>query len=189
MPENQELIDISGKKMHVALAFPTEPEPHDAQFILASKLSPTVLQTYTPAPEAIKPGGERVERTGPNAVHVYMTAVRSKFVPSSFEVREGDQVTLTVTNIEHVRDMTHGFALTEHDVNLAIDPGQTQEVTFTAKKQGIFWYYCTWFCSALHLEMRGRMIVKPAGQETWTGKVQEDSQITPESAAPAPGVR
>ncbi|HEY7956635.1 MAG TPA: cupredoxin domain-containing protein [Polyangia bacterium] len=189
MPENQELIDISGKKMHVALAFPTEPEPHDAQFILASKLSPTVLQTYTPAPEAIKPGGERVERTGPNAVHVYMTAVRSKFVPSSFEVREGDQVTLTVTNIEHVRDMTHGFALTEHDVNLAIDPGQTQEVTFTAKKQGIFWYYCTWFCSALHLEMRGRMIVKPAGQETWTGKVQEDSQIAPESAAPAPGVR
>ncbi|HEY6909789.1 MAG TPA: cupredoxin domain-containing protein [Myxococcales bacterium] len=188
MPENQELIDISGKHMHVALSFPTDPEPHDAQFILASKLAGKVMQTYDQQPGAVKPGEERIERTGPHAVHAYMTAVRSKFVPGSFEVREGDKVTLTVTNIEHVRDMTHGFALTDHEVNLAIDPGQTQEVTFEAGKQGIYWFYCTWFCSALHLEMRGRMIVKAAGEETATGKVQQDIQTTgaPEGGQDAP---
>ncbi len=182
MPESQELIDISGHKMHLAAAFATDPEPHDAQFVLASTLAPKVVQTYQPTPDAVKPGTQRVERTGPSSVHVYMTAVRSKFVPGSFEAREGDKVTLTVTNIEHVRDMTHGFALSDHDVNLAIDPGQTQEVTFDAGKQGIYWYYCTWFCSALHLEMRGRMIVKPAGEETWVGKVEADIQETPDLA-------
>jgi nitrous-oxide reductase len=180
MPENQELIDISGDKMHVALAFPTDPEPHDAMFIAASALSPKVVQTYQQTPDAIKAGEERVERTGPHEVKVYMTAVRSKFVPSSFEVREDDQVTLRVTNVERVRDMTHGFALADHEVNLAIDPGQTQEVHFAAGKQGVYWFYCTWFCSALHLEMRGRMIVKPPGATTWTGKIEREAELVPQ---------
>ncbi|HMF08937.1 MAG TPA: TAT-dependent nitrous-oxide reductase, partial [Thermoanaerobaculia bacterium] len=30
MPEDQELIDISGEKMHMLASFPTPPEPHDA---------------------------------------------------------------------------------------------------------------------------------------------------------------
>jgi nitrous-oxide reductase len=50
-------------------------------------------------------------------------------------------------------------------INLAVDPGQTAETTFTADKLGTYWYYCTWFCSALHLEMRGRMLVKTPGEQ------------------------
>ncbi|MHB8416681.1 MAG: Sec-dependent nitrous-oxide reductase [Myxococcales bacterium] len=193
MPENQELIDISGRKMHLALSFATDPEPHDVEFMRTSDLAPKVVQTDDVAPQGVAPGQERVERTGPHAIHVYMTAVRSKFVPNNFEAREGDEVTVTVTNIEHIRNMTHGFALTGHDVMLALDPGGTQEVTFDAGKQGVYWYYCTWFCSALHLEMRGRMIVKPAGAETVTGRagdVQESAEATPppeDGAAPSPG--
>jgi nitrous-oxide reductase len=61
--------------------------------------------------------------------------------------------------------MTHGIAISRMGINLGVDPGQTSETTFTASKPGTYWYYCTWFCSALHLEMRGRILVKPKGAE------------------------
>ncbi len=162
MPESQELIDISGEKMKVVAAFPSLPEPHDAVFVARQVLAEKVVQTYDLSPTATKLGEEKVVRNG-SKVDVYMSCIRSKFVPEQFEVHEGDQVTVHLTNVETVRDMTHGFALADHGINIAVDPGQTQVVPFTAGKPGTYWYYCTWFCSALHLEMRGRMLVKPAG--------------------------
>lgn len=162
MPENQELIDISGNSMRMLSSFPSEPEPHDAVFMLASDLAPKVIQVEELAVDAVTADTARVERTGPNSVHVYMTAIRSKYSFPSFDVKQGDTVTITVTNIETIRDMSHGFAIDSYPINVAIDPGQTREVTFVADKPGTFWYYCTWFCSALHLEMRGRMLVEPA---------------------------
>jgi len=163
MPENQELIDISGEKMRMLSSFPSEPEPHDAVFMLASDLAPKVIQVEELAANAIAEGESRMERTGPNSVHVYLTAIRSKYGLNEFTVKQGDEVTITVTNIETIRDMSHGFALDNYGVNAAIDPGQTREFSFIADKIGTYWYYCTWFCSALHLEMRGRMLVEPAG--------------------------
>ncbi len=164
MPESQELIDISGEKMRVVAAFPSLPEPHDAVMIPRQVLEGQVVQTYEPEVTAVKMGEERIVRTG-NRVDVYMTCIRSKFVPEQFEVHLGDEVKIHLTNVETVRDMTHGFALSRYGINLAVDPGQTAETTFIANKPGTYWYYCTWFCSALHLEMRGRMLVKPAGTE------------------------
>jgi len=79
-------------------------------------------------------------------------------------VHEGDEVHLHLTNVETVSDMTHGIAVSRLGINLAVDPGQTAETTFKVGKQGTYWYYCTWFCSALHLEMRGRLLVKPQGE-------------------------
>jgi nitrous-oxide reductase len=162
MPEAQELIDISGEKMKLLASFPAEPEPHDAVFMRAEDLAPKVVQTDEPTPNAVAEGQDRVERTGAHEAHVYLTAIRSKFGLSEFTVKQGDKVTVTVSNLETIRDMTHGFAVDDYGVNVAIDPGQTREVTFTADKVGTYWYYCTWFCSALHLEMRGRMLVEPA---------------------------
>lgn len=162
MPESQELIDISGEKMRVVAAFPSLPEPHDAAFCARQILENKVAQTYEIAPNAVKLGEEKIVRNG-NKVDVHMTCIRSKFVPEQFEVHEGDEVTLRLTNVETLRDMTHGFALADHGVNIAVDPGQTSELTFKADRRGTYWYYCTWFCSALHLEMRGRMLVKAPG--------------------------
>ncbi|NOR86691.1 MAG: cytochrome C, partial [Bacteroidales bacterium] len=34
-------------------------------------------------------------------------------------------------------------------------------LTFTADRSGVFPYYCTEFCSALHLEMEGILLVRP----------------------------
>lgn len=164
MPESQELIDISGDKMRVVAAFPSLPEPHDAAILDRKVLQDYVVQTYEQNPTAVQLGDEKVVRNG-NRVDVYMTCIRSKFVPEQVEVHEGDKVTLHLTNVETIRDMTHGFALSKYGINVAVDPGQTVETTFTADKLGTYWYYCTWFCSALHLEMRGRLLVKPAGAE------------------------
>jgi len=164
MPESQELIDISGDKMRVVAAFPSLPEPHDAVMIQRKVLEDHVVQTYEQQPTAVKLGEEKVVRNG-NKVDVYMTCIRSKFMPEQFEVHQGDEVKLHLTNVETVRDMTHGFALSRYGINVAVDPGQTSEITFVADKLGTYWYYCTWFCSALHLEMRGRLLVKPPGAE------------------------
>lgn len=161
LPENQEIIDISGEKMTMLASFPTPPEPHDATFIAASVLKPIVKQVYTPTDDAVQAGKESVVRTGPHAVKVDMTLIRSAYTPESFEVREGDVVTLKVTNVETIRDMIHGFALPDHNLNIALAPGYTKTITFDAGKPGVYWYYCTNFCSALHLEMRGRMVVQP----------------------------
>jgi nitrous-oxide reductase len=164
MPESQELVDISGEKMRVIAAFPSLPEPHDAVMIHRKVLEDYVVQTYEQQPAAVKLGEEKIVRNG-NKVEVFMTCIRSKFVPEQFEVHQGDEVKLHITNVETVRDMSHGFALSRYGINVAIDPGQTSETTFVADKLGTYWYYCTWFCSALHLEMRGRMLVKPTGAE------------------------
>jgi nitrous-oxide reductase len=72
-----------------------------------------------------------------------------------------DNVTIHVTNIEQTRDELHGLAINDYDINLVIDPGETKSITFKADKSGVFAFYCTNFCSALHQEMQGYMLVKP----------------------------
>jgi nitrous-oxide reductase len=164
MPESQELIDISGDKMRVVAAFPSLPEPHDAAMLSRKVLENYTVQTFEPQAAFVKIGDEKIVRNG-TKVDVYMTCIRSKFVPEQFEVHEGDEVTLHLSNVETVRNMTHGFALSKYGINVGVEPGKTSETTFIANKLGTYWYYCTWFCSALHLEMRGRMLVKPVGAQ------------------------
>jgi nitrous-oxide reductase len=161
-PEASQLVDISNEKMKILVDAFTEPEPHYAQVIKADKLKP--IEVYPKEenkhPLAIwdvKDAG--VSRQG-NKVTVKMIVVRSSFTPTSFEVNEGDIVTVAITNIEQTTDELHGFGLLDYNINLVIDPGETKTVTFTAKR-GVFPYYCTNFCSALHQEMQGYFIVKP----------------------------
>jgi nitrous-oxide reductase len=100
MPEAQEIIDISGERMRMLAAFPTPPEPHDAVFMQASVLKGKVKQVFDLEAAAVKPGEESVVRTGPHAVTVNMTMIRSAYTPETFEVREGDRVTFRMTNVK-----------------------------------------------------------------------------------------
>jgi nitrous-oxide reductase len=163
-PESSQLVDITGDKMKLIYDAFTEPEPHYAQIIKADKLHPIEVypkdENHHPlAVWDLKDTG--VTRNG-NKVTVKMIAVRTTLTPTSFEVREGDEVTVAITNIEQTTDELHGFGLLDYNINLVIDPGETKTVTFTAKK-GVFPYYCTNFCSALHQEMQGYLLVKPRG--------------------------
>lgn len=162
-PESSQLIDISGEKMALLYDAFTEPEPHYAQIIKADKLNP--IEVY-PKEENKNPKAiwdvkdARVERNG-KSVEVYMTAVRSSFEPWNIEVNKGDKVTIYMTNIEQTTDELHGFGLNEYNLNIVADPGETKVIEFTADKAGVFPFYCTNFCSALHQEMQGYLLVKP----------------------------
>jgi nitrous-oxide reductase len=168
-PQNFQLIDVAGPQMQLLYDSPIGiGEPHYAQIIKADKLK--VWTTYPETgydPVAMEKGEdvatigrERIERRG-DEVHVYMTALRSHFTPEHVVVNEGDMVVLHVTNIEKARDATHGFAVNKHDINVSLEPGESTTIRFRAPKEGVYPFYCTEFCSALHLEMVGYLIVRP----------------------------
>ncbi|HQI21007.1 MAG TPA: nitrous oxide reductase, partial [Leptospiraceae bacterium] len=103
----------------------------------------------------------RVARQG-NEVHVYMTAIRSHFKPESVELRQGDVAYFHITNLEQDFDIPHGFSIFGANApNLLIMPGETLTIRYDAKEVGVFPFYCTDFCSALHQEMQHYIRVSP----------------------------
>jgi nitrous-oxide reductase len=166
IPESAQLIDITGDNMKLLYDAFTEPEPHYAQIIKADKIKADEVYKKDDAywhkhPKAIWSAEETsIEHSG-KTVEVKMIAVRSFLAPDVIRVNKGDKVIVHVTNIEQTRDELHGFAINDYDINLVIDPGETKSITFTADKSGVFAYYCTNFCSALHQEMQGYLLVKP----------------------------
>jgi len=163
IPESGQLIGIDGEKMKLLYDAFTEPEPHYAVMIKADKLKP--FEVYKkgehPNENAVwSPEETSITRTG-KKVEVKMIAVRSFFSPDVIRVNKGDEVTVHLTNIEQTRDELHGFAINDYNVNIIADPGETKSVTFKADKSGVYAFYCTNFCSALHQEMQGYLLVKP----------------------------
>jgi nitrous-oxide reductase len=173
LPQNFQLIDISGTKMQMLYDFPIGlGEPHYAKMIQADKLKPlevyavgTDPATFTVSPNATQKGRERVERHqegGRWVFDVWGTLVRSTMTPDIIRVKQGDLVRIHWTNVETVRDATHGFGIADYNVMGKIDPGEVATFEFVADKAGIFYYYCTEFCSPLHMEMTGWLDVEPA---------------------------
>jgi nitrous-oxide reductase len=160
-PEASQLVDIAEEKMKLLYDAFTEPEPHYAQMIKADKLKP--IEVYPKEenkhPLAVwdkKDAG--VTRQG-DKVTAKVVAVRSTLWPTAITVNQGDTVTVAITNIEQTTDELHGFGLLDYNVNVVVDPGETKTFTFKADRAGVFPYYCTNFCSALHQEMQGYLVV------------------------------
>jgi nitrous-oxide reductase len=167
-----QLIDITGAKMKMLLDFPTIGEPHYAQALPASVIKDRQLRTYSLAenkdPYAVKSEKEtKVVRQG-RVVHVSMTTIRSHFMPDNIEgVQLGDSVYFHLTNLEQDWDVPHGFAITgSNNSELLIMPGQTRTIVWVPDRVGVFPFYCTDFCSALHQEMQGYIRVSPRGSST-----------------------
>jgi nitrous-oxide reductase len=169
LAQSAQLYDISGDKMQLILDFPTIGEPHYAQAIPADLVSKNSVKFFkideNANPYIAKGESEsKVVREG-NKVHVYITAIRSHFSPDNIEgVRMGDEVYFHVTNLEQDWDVPHGFGIKGADNGeLLIMPGETTTLKWVPDRVGIFPFYCTDFCSALHQEMQGYVRVSPSG--------------------------
>jgi nitrous-oxide reductase len=183
LTQSAQIYDISGDKMQLILDFPTVGEPHYAEAIPADLIMPKSTKIYrledNQHPYAAK--GEnftKVERKG-NEVHVWMTAIRSHLTPDNIEgIKLGDDVYFHVTNLEQDWDVPHGFAIKgANNAEILIMPGETQTLKWKADRVGVFPYYCTDFCSALHQEMQGYARVSPVGSNVplkfSTGKIED----------------
>lgn len=168
LTQSAQLIDISGEKMKLLLDFPTAGEPHYAQAIPADLIMENSVKFYkiedNQNPYSIKGEKEsKVERQG-NVVRVYMSAMRSHFSPDNIEgIKVGDEVYFHVTNLEQDWDVPHGFAIKGmNNGEILVMPGATRTIKWEPKKPGVYPFYCTDFCSALHQEMSGYVRVSPA---------------------------
>ncbi len=186
-PQNHQLIDIRGKKMQLLYDMPLPlGEPHQAVAIRASKLHTKVrykmgTSAFTGNTHEGKTlaGQEKIVRKG-NHVFVYGTMVRSHINPEHVTVNKGDTVTFYLTNLERAEDETHGFTIDIYNVHTSLEPGKTVSVTFKADMEGVFPYYCTEFCSALHLEMMGYLLVKDPNKKYTAAAKLKMAKMTPQ---------
>ena len=177
MEHSAQIYDISGEKMELIYDFPTHGEPHYAAGCPAELLAPKSKKIYRLDENkheyaTLTPADARVERNG-KEVHIYMSTIRSHFTPDNIEgIKVGDKVYFHITNHEQDFDVPHGFSIIGQNTSeILVMPGQTKTSVWEPKKEGVWPFYCTDFCSALHQEMQGYVRVSPASSNielSWT---------------------
>ncbi len=169
LSHSAQLYDISGEKMQLLLDFPTQGEPHYAQALPASLIKDKQVKFFSLAenkhPHVVRAESETgIERSG-RVVRIKMVAIRSHFAPDVIEgIEVGDTVYWHITNVEQDWDILHGFAvLGMQNAEIIMQPGETRTLMWVPRSAGVFPFYCTDFCSALHQEMSGYVRVSPRG--------------------------
>ncbi len=156
--ECEQLVDISGEKLKHVHDSCQYIEPHDCVMVRRDLIERNVKDRHDMFEHPLAVTESGVEKKGTN-VTVRLTANAPIYGLQQVTVNKGDKVTFIVTNNDEISDLSHGFTLSNYNINFVVNPFQTKSVTFTADKPGVYWIYCSNFCHALHLEMRMRFIV------------------------------
>ena len=100
--------------------------------------------------------------SAPPAVKAFeVTASRFQFDPDTLEVRQGDQVKITLRSA----DTSHGFAIKELKVKAKVPKGgKPVTVEFVADKAGTYDFTCSEYCGPGHRDMKGKLVVTPRAQ-------------------------
>ena len=96
----------------------------------------------------------------PGAVHattheLALDATQYEYAPGRVHVNQGDRVVITLT----AGDVVHGFYLDGYGLERRVEPGVSEQITFTADKAGKFRYRCSVSCGPLHPFMIGELVV------------------------------
>lgn len=88
---------------------------------------------------------------GPEFREIVMASKQFKFNPDKVVVSKGERLRIVIKSL----DVTHGFGISEYNMNFQTPPGQLVMVEFVADKVGTFTYFCTVFCGTGHPYHRG----------------------------------
>src|SRR3990172_143167 len=85
------------------------------------------------------------------AQKICMTAKRYEYTPNVVLVKQGTHVILEIESL----DVTHGFKLAQHEINVTIPEKGKVTVEFYAGEPGTHPFKCSHFCGAGHFGMKG----------------------------------
>jgi cytochrome c oxidase subunit 2 len=80
---------------------------------------------------------------------IEVTASRFSYAPKELTLKKGEPVVLVLKST----DTTHGFRISELNVDIKADKGKTAEAEFTPDKAGDFVAHCSVFCGEGHGSM------------------------------------
>jgi len=120
--------------------------PDTGQFVNPSELGNT---------EFSSPG---IRDMGDNEYEVYMIGRMWNFQPAQLTVPEGATVTFNITS----QDITHGFIIEHHNINLQLVPGHVARARVTFDEAGEYQFICHEYCGRGHHLMHGQIVVEAA---------------------------
>ncbi|MFW6134853.1 MAG: cupredoxin domain-containing protein [Elusimicrobiota bacterium] len=87
---------------------------------------------------------------------IKLSAFQFGFDPEKIYVMEDEKVKI----IAKSKDVTHGFGISELNINQEIPPNEEKVIEFTPEEPGEYQFRCTVYCGSGHSRMKGKLIVK-----------------------------